>query len=86
MQNAFIEHFNRTYRTEVLDFYLFRMLNKAWEITEKWLSEYNYERLHESLNNMTQEEYRLHHYLAGFSQKMHGTKTGLFTATQPTNT
>ncbi|EGI4319961.1 transposase family protein, partial [Escherichia coli] len=77
-QNAFIERFNRTYRTEILDFYLFRTLNEVQEITEKWLSEYNCERPHESLNNMTPEEYRLHHYLPG-SQKMHGTKTGLFT-------
>ncbi|EGC2471073.1 TPA: integrase core domain-containing protein, partial [Escherichia coli] len=56
------------YRTEILDFYLFRTLNAVREITEKWLSEYNYERPHESLNNMTPEEYRLHHYLAGFSK------------------
>ncbi|EBP0140914.1 transposase, partial [Salmonella enterica] len=27
------------------------------------LSEYNCERPHESLNNMTPEEYRQHHYL-----------------------
>jgi len=67
-QNAFIERFNRTYRTEILDFYLFRTLNEVREITEKWLSEYNCERPHESLNNMTLEEYRLHHYLAGFSK------------------
>ncbi|CFQ44768.1 transposase [Yersinia aleksiciae] len=47
-QNALIERFNRTYRTETLDFYLFRTLN-----------EYNSERPHESLNNLTPEEYRL---------------------------
>lgn len=67
-QNAFIERFNRTYRTEILDFYLFRTLNEVREITEKWLSEYNCERPHESLNNMTPEEYRQHHYLAGISK------------------
>lgn len=63
--NAFIERFNRTYR---IDFYLFRTLNEVREITEKWLSEYNCERPHESLNNMTPEEYRQHHYLAGTSK------------------
>lgn len=46
-------------RTEILDFYLFRTLNEAREITEHWLMEYNSERLHESLNNLTSEEYRL---------------------------
>lgn len=58
-QNAFIERFNRTYRTEILDFYLFRTLNEAREMTERWLNEYNSERPHESLNNLTPEEYRL---------------------------
>ena len=32
-QNAFIERFNRTYRTEILDFYLFRTLNEIRKIT-----------------------------------------------------
>ncbi len=36
-QNAFIEGFNRTYRTEILDFYLLRTLSEAWKITERWL-------------------------------------------------
>ncbi|WP_117590696.1 IS3 family transposase [Pectobacterium brasiliense] len=58
-QNAFIESFNRTYRTEILDFYLFRTLNEVREITERWLHEYNSKRPHESLNNLTPEEYRL---------------------------
>lgn len=40
-------------------FYLFRTLNEAREITERWLAEYNGERPHESLNNLTPEEYRL---------------------------
>ncbi|EBV2128475.1 transposase family protein, partial [Salmonella enterica subsp. enterica serovar Tennessee] len=67
-QNAFIERFNRTYRTEILDFYLFRTLNEVREIPERWVSEYNCERPHESLNNMTPEEYRQHNHLAGISK------------------
>ncbi|HBJ0137687.1 TPA: IS3 family transposase, partial [Escherichia coli] len=67
-QNAFIERFNRTYRTEILDFYLFRTLNEVREITARWVSEYNCERPHESLNNMTPEEYRQHNHLAGISK------------------
>ncbi|WP_258040570.1 transposase [Citrobacter braakii] len=47
---------------EILDFYLFRTLNEVREITEKWLSEYNSEHLHESLNNMTPKEYRQHQH------------------------
>lgn len=58
-QNAFIERFNRTYRTEILDFYLFRTLNEARKITMRWLAEYNSKCPHESLNNLTPEEYRL---------------------------
>ncbi|MCW0306108.1 hypothetical protein NB725_000076 [Pantoea ananatis] len=67
-QNAFIERFNRTYRTEILDFYLFRTLDEVRKITERWVSEYNCERPHESLNNMTPEEYRQHNHLAGISK------------------
>lgn len=51
-QNAFIERFNRTYQTEILDFSLFRTLNEAREINERWLMEYNSERPHGSQNNL----------------------------------
>lgn len=38
-QNSFIERSNRTYRTEIPNFYLFRTLNEACEITECWMAE-----------------------------------------------
>lgn len=34
-KNAFIERFNLTYRTEIVDFYLFSTLNEVHEITGK---------------------------------------------------
>ncbi|HCD7100314.1 TPA: transposase, partial [Escherichia coli] len=56
-QYAFIECFNRTSRTETLNFHLPRILNEVWGIKGKWLLEYNCEHPHKSLNNMTLEEY-----------------------------
>ncbi|GDF93095.1 transposase [Escherichia coli] len=69
-QNAFIEHFNRTYRIEILDFYLFRTLNEVRKITEQWLPEYNCECPHESLNNQKPGEYRQQHYQSGISKNV----------------
>ena len=56
-QNSFVERFNRTYRNEVLDFYVFRKLSEVRDITDRWLYEYNAERPHESLGNLTPAEY-----------------------------
>lgn len=57
-QNAYIERFNRTYREEVLDFYIFRTLNEVREITDRWLKQYNEERPHQSLGDLTPLEFR----------------------------
>ena len=43
-QNAYIERFNRSYRNEVLNTWLFRSLEDAREITWAWMLEYNEER------------------------------------------
>lgn len=40
-QNAFIERFNRTYREEVLDAYVFDPIEQVREVPEIWLREYN---------------------------------------------
>jgi putative transposase len=57
-QNGYIERFNRTYRTEVLDLYLFNNLERARTITEESLTIYNTERPNEALNNMTPIKYK----------------------------
>ncbi|WP_343792166.1 transposase, partial [Dokdonella soli] len=57
-QNAYIERFNKTYRTEVLNAYLFESLEQIREITDIWLSRYNEERPHEALGNLPPSVYR----------------------------
>ncbi len=56
-QNSYVERFNRTYREEILNMYVFRTLTEVRELTEKWIKEYNEERPHDSLEDMTPAEY-----------------------------
>lgn len=57
-QNAYVERFNRTYRDEILDCYIFNNLNEVKQFTEEWIEIYNNERPHDSLNDMTPIEFR----------------------------
>jgi putative transposase len=57
-QNAFIERFNRTYRTEVLNAYEFESLDQVREISAEWLQSYNEERPHDGLAGLPPAMYR----------------------------
>jgi len=57
MQNGYIERFNRVYREAVLDAYLFFDLEQVRQLTAEWMEEYNLRRPHESLGNLTPDEW-----------------------------
>lgn len=58
MQNGFIERFNRSYRIEILDAYLFKSIDEIESITQEWIIHYNQIRPHDSLKGLTPYEYK----------------------------
>lgn len=60
-QNSYVERFNRTFRDEILNFYVFSRLSEVRSIVDDWIKEYNEQRPHESLGNLTPEEFALKH-------------------------
>jgi putative transposase len=59
MQNGLIERFNRTYREEVLNCYVFETLGEVRRMTADWITRYNEIRPHESLGNLAPRQYRM---------------------------
>jgi putative transposase len=55
--NAFVESFNSTFRTECLDAHWFTDLNDARRLIEAWRQEYNESRPHRSLGERTPNEF-----------------------------
>ena len=56
-QSLYIEHFNRTYRDEVLYMCVFKISTELREIADNWIHECNEERPHVALGNLTLSEY-----------------------------
>ena len=61
-QNSFVERFNRTFRDEVLDSYLFSTLEEVRRLTQEWMLTYNAERPHRSLGRLSPHDYRVIHH------------------------
>jgi len=57
MQNGYIERFNRTYRQEVLNAYVFETLGEVRRMTAEWIVRYNEQRPHESLGDLSPRHY-----------------------------
>lgn len=58
-QNAFVESFNGRVRDECLNQHWFESLWEARRVTENWRLDYNRNRPHSSLGNLTPEEFAL---------------------------
>gem|GEM_PF-2717514 len=52
-QNSYVERFNRTYRDEILNLYMFRSLTEVRDLTSSWLRQYNEERPHDALGDQS---------------------------------
>lgn len=61
-QNAYIESFNGRFRDECLNENLFETLDDARRIIETWRIDYNEQRPHSSLENLTPKEFLQRHY------------------------
>lgn len=55
-RNFYVERFNRSYRDEILDLYMFRSLAQVRDITRKSMQKYNRERPRAALD-LTPAEY-----------------------------
>ncbi|MBN2522285.1 MAG: transposase family protein, partial [Bacteroidales bacterium] len=57
VQNAFVERFNRLYREDVLDAYLFSDIEQVKNLSEKWKEDYNEKHPHGSLGGKAPRQF-----------------------------
>jgi putative transposase len=57
-QNAYSERFNGSFRRELLDAHLFRLLAHVRQLVDEWMHDYNTQRPHQALNFMAPIEFK----------------------------
>jgi putative transposase len=57
-QNGYIERFNRTYREDVLDAYIFESMPQLRLISKQWQEQYNHGHPHQSLRGMAPVQFK----------------------------
>ena len=62
-----MERFNRSYRTELLNLYLFETIDQFQQRSDEWLHSYNHERPHDSLGRVPPLTYMPRQQPAQFS-------------------
>jgi putative transposase len=58
-QNAYIERFNRLYREDVLDAYLFSGIEQVRIISDQWKEDYNVNHPHKSLGKLSPYQFKI---------------------------
>lgn len=56
-ENSYIERFNKTVRDDLLDAWVFRNLRQVRDQLEEFMIDYNFDRPHESLGNISPVEF-----------------------------
>ena len=87
-QNGYVERFNRTFREDVLDAYIFTNIPQMDKVAKKWMDDYNGGHPHQSLNGMTPWgfKYLRHKVIAAHEivkPKMNDSKESVLTFSPP---
>ncbi len=70
MQNAFIERFNRHYREDILDAYIFSSIEQLQVLSNDWKDKYNSNHPHSSLGGISPIQFKLLRGKENFSSEI----------------
>jgi putative transposase len=65
MQNGYVERFNRLYREDVLDAYLFEDMHQLRDLSYHWMEDYNQNHPHDALGKMSPWKYASNFCIGG---------------------